>query len=152
MLPKAATLSFVPNLSNDQQSLRSANTAYCAKYAIKPQFAISALYDLHNDWSTTFHFANDTGCYVLYDEDKSLLYIGKASLNHTIGRRVASYFQGRQVEGKTLSKANMIWTRPPAFLETIKVDHYFETPSLEEYLIGRLQPCDNSRKGPLITD
>jgi hypothetical protein len=128
-----------------QNELRQAVQTYCDRYGIEPAFELSALYHLENDWrGQQIPNALGCGCYVFYDSAMELLYIGKVSLNHTLGRRVASYFMWND-ETTSLDMKHQHWTRPPAYLQTIKVNEPYEAPSLEEYLLLKLQPIDNTR-------
>jgi len=130
--------------SPDQNRLSDALAKYNAKYHIAPAFRISERYDLNRQWNETLPDARDTGCYIFYDADMRLLYIGKSSLRNTLGSRVSSYFGNDPVSGGALPKHEG-WTLPPAYLQTIKVNFAYEAPSLEEYLIETLQPCNNTR-------
>jgi GIY-YIG catalytic domain len=125
-----------------KNSVRNAVEAYCNKYCISPAFEISELYDLQTDWTTKdYPFAKECGCYVFYaDSDKPLLYIGKASLND-LGSRLSSHFLSDQ--SRAIPRRSG-WTSPPRFMQTIRVHEQYEAPSLEEYLIRRLSPSDNT--------
>lgn len=130
--------------SPDQSRLSEALEKYNAKYHIAPAFQLSERYNLNSQWNETLPDALHPGCYIFYDADMRLLYIGKTSLRNTLGSRVSSYFGNDPVSGGALPKHGG-WTSPPAYLQTIKVNFAYEAPSLEEYLIETLQPCNNTR-------
>jgi hypothetical protein len=118
--------------------------------------ALSDIYSLFPDtknptsvtlgWPATWPCAGDPGVYLIFDCDMSLLYVGKASLNHTLGGRLSSYFQYAR-DGSRGCEVLGTWSARPVFVVTIAVDSdkAFEAPALEEYLIGELQPPDNTR-------
>lgn len=109
-------------------------------------FTINRLYDLPGEWlENTIPDANHQGVYVFYDEDESLLYVGKASWNSTVGARIASNFR-RDPETVIKTLPNHNWTQSPRYVQTVRVPISFEAPSLEEYLITELRPVDNTLK------
>jgi hypothetical protein len=125
----------------DITKARETIDTYCRKYAISPLFKMSDPYELTaENWTNAIPFPNDAGCYFFYAADGSLLYVGKASLTNDLAGRVTSYFQTRG--GFLLEKYQ--WNTPPACVITLKVNHPYEAPSLEEYLIEKLQPPENS--------
>jgi hypothetical protein len=70
--------------------LRKAVGRYCSRYHI-PQFEVSEAYDLRNDWKNYFPHTERCGCYAFFDENMTLLYIGKASCGSSIGTRAGTY-------------------------------------------------------------
>lgn len=66
------------------------------RYNITPAFPVSSLWNVEEGYRENRQFpdASATGCYAFYSEDGELLYIGKASLNHTLGARLADHFMG----------------------------------------------------------
>jgi GIY-YIG catalytic domain len=120
---------------------------YCVRYGIAPVFPISPLWNIEDGYqgNLQFPYTGATGCYAIYSQDGKLLYIGKASLNHTLGGRLDSYFMGVRSSAPGAPKGN--WNSPPKYIQTVQVNEPFEAPSLEEYLILKLQPCENARKG-----
>lgn len=113
---------------------------YCHRYNISTD---STTCDLASDsWKNgTIPFATDAGCYLFYSESGDLLYIGKASLMSSLGARIASYY-GRAPDYPLKHSG---WTSSPSYLLIVKMNEPWEAPSLEEYLIAKLQPCDNDR-------
>ena len=72
------------------------------------------------------------GCYAVFSQNGDLLYIGKASNTNMIGDRLVRFrYKG------------VSWANPPALVRLITVGEAFEAPSLEEFLINRLQPSYN---------
>lgn len=75
-----------------------------------------------------------SGCYALYSEAGELLYIGKASNTKSVSSRLVRF------------RYNPVgWEPAPALVQIIEVSEPFEAPSLEEFLIGELQPRFNDR-------
>ena len=98
-----------------------------------PKFTIHS--HTHKSWRHTPCSAK-AGCYALYAEDGSLIYIGKASHGAWIGRRLSIHFDPIRdgvPEGHRWSG------RAPRFVHIIEVVEPFEAPSLEEYLQSRWQ-------------
>lgn len=118
-------------------------SAYCKLYCIAPVFPISCPWDIEVGYQRNLQFpdAGAAGCYAIYSEDGDLLYIGKASVKNTLGRRLDTYFMGVRSPTPGGPKGN--WKSPPKYIQTIRVNEPFEAPSLEEYLIKNLRPCDN---------
>lgn len=124
----------------DTTSARKAVEAYCSKYNISPHFELSAIYALTaENWINSIPFHLNSGCYLFYAEDGTLLYVGKTSLNSGLAGRVIKYFRTRPA----FALRHDDWIKPPAFLQTLKVNFAYEAPSLEEYLIQELQPPQN---------
>ncbi len=113
------------------------------------RFGVSALsdrYDLNADGpDKVFPEAKATGCYFIFDADDRLLYIGKASLKSTIGRRLSTYFRWK---ADRLEVRHSAWSpdKEPTFVRAVSVAEPYQAASLEEYLIDRLQPSQNTRK------
>jgi len=122
-------------------------SAYCRRYGITPAFPTSPLWNIEDGYRRNLQFpdAGATGCYAIYSKDGDLLYIGKASLSHTLGARLYSYFTG--IRSPVPGNPKGDWKKPPKYIQTIKVNEPFEAPSLEEFLILKLQPFNNVRKG-----
>ena len=128
--------------------VRDAVEEYCRLHGIEP-FIPSELYDLQSDWTKRqFPDSGAPGCYAFYDEQGTLLYVGKASMAHNLGSRVASYFRRDNTAGVTIPRHVGWKALPPRYVQTIPVRKPYEAPSLEEYLIGKLDPPDNTRGRP----
>jgi hypothetical protein len=129
-------------LNSDREKVRREVEVYCGLYGITPPFEISGLYDLQEEWRVKkFPFAGEAGCYVFYSDKYQLIYIGKVSQRHSLGSRIASYFRWDLTKSHIEPKHT--WTFPPRYVQTIKTHHPFEAPSLEEFLIVKLEPRDN---------
>lgn len=121
---------------------------YSSKYRHPslPQFIVSELYDLFPDpscsdllkWPHPYPQAENQGVYLIMSEQKSVLYIGKASMNNTLGSRISSYFSYTQ-DKKACQVKSLDWSEKPRFICTIAVPDKmsFEAPALEEYLIKK---------------
>lgn len=80
--------------------------------------------------------ADKAGLYFLFDQEKILQYIGKASFNSNIGVRIGSRFSSKDC--RCLVQKFEIVTQ----LATIALpdDRVFEASSIEEYFICKLSP------------
>ena len=92
-----------------------------------------------NSWPSTWPNNGLPGVYFIFDENLSLLYVGKAK---NLGSRLSSYFM--YATDKSCRVKDTDWRVTPHFLVTASVDHFFEAPSLEEYLIEQFQPSHNT--------
>jgi hypothetical protein len=130
--------------SSDQLRLQKALSAYGDSHGI--DLECSGLYHLRDEWVRNyFPFAESPGCYLIFDEELRLLYIGKASLNNSMGARIATHLK-RDRATSEISFVHPDGTNP-FYLQTVKVNKAYQAPSLEEYLIGELQPPRNVLKG-----
>lgn len=99
-------------------------------------------------WPEPYPFTDRAGIYLIFASSEDLLYIGKASMNNSIGARLGEYF-GSDNDLKTCKVKNSSgWTLEPHSFITVAVpiDCSFEAPALEEFLIkrfGKLLP-DNT--------
>ncbi len=89
---------------------------------------------------STFSFQSkeiptDPGCYLFYDEDDTILYVGKAK---NLRKRVSNYFQKNQKSPKTASLVKKIQR-----IETRVVKTEMEALILENNLIKKHQPRYN---------
>ncbi len=100
----------------------------------------SELWDIEKDFRTTWPNNSLPGCYAIFDSKKSLLYIGKAV---HLGRRLSSYFRYDETKTKGIPKSSNWGEKPPQYILTVGLEHKYEAPSLEEYLIYKLQPAVN---------
>ena len=122
----------------------------------RPRFDISLPFDLFPHvgppclkcdqvWPGIYPHASRAGVYLILDDQARVLYVGKASMRNDIGSRLGTYF-GYAVD-RTTCNVRGSWTNQPRFVVAVDVpvDSLFEAPSLEEFLIDRLQPVDNQR-------
>jgi hypothetical protein len=119
-----------------------------------PALEISGLYDLfpskphslakpaEHNWPVRYPSDQRAGVYLIYSDTFELLYVGKASMGSCLGKRLYTYFGAAQ---ECVLK-HTTWTQSPRFMLTIAVPESmpFEAPALEEFLIGRLEPTNNS--------
>ena len=86
-------------------------------------------------WPGKFPKSNEKGIYLIFDNNKVLLYIGKASMNNSLGSRLSSYFSYE--DDKVTCKVNHDWSSKPKYIVTIAVPKgmSFEAAAIEEYLI-----------------
>ena len=123
-----------------------------------PKLSLSGLYALFPgedkvapngieiNWPAEWPNVSQKGVYFVFGSGGRLLYIGKASMNGTLGARLNAYFK---IE-KTTGMCQVIqpsWTEKPMYIATLPVpeDMGFEAAALEEYLIRELKPPDNTR-------
>ncbi|MCH8171813.1 MAG: GIY-YIG nuclease family protein [Proteobacteria bacterium] len=107
----------------------------------KVKFEVSDPFDLVEDWDSYYPYCDEAGIYAIFNENEELLYIGKASNNSSIGSRLGSYFKNDE-KGNFSLKHPEGWGEKgkPRFIIGVSVSEPFEAPSLEEYLIYKLQP------------
>lgn len=103
---------------------------------------LSEMYDLQVDWPKPYHNSDHPGVYCLFDDQMTLVYVGKASFSHVIGGRLGAricYGPDRRalLTDPKWHAANV------RYIATIRfpLDHAFEASALEEFLITRLSPC-----------
>lgn len=115
-----------------------------------PGLSISEVYSLfpqeegaiqvEKQWPDTYPNAQKHGVYVVFGKDLQVLYIGKASMNNTLGSRLSSYFSYADDKKTCKVKGQEYWSECPKFIATIAVPDNlsFEAPAIEEYLIQSL--------------
>lgn len=83
------------------------------------------------------------GVYLIFSEDLELIYIGKTDSN--FGSRLYNHFKGSGACNVVQSG----WSKKPYYVVSIPVErsksHAVSPVCLEDFLINRLQPCDNTR-------
>jgi len=141
-------------LERVREALRHYNESY--RHPSLRLLTLSEVYGLFPDttntgqatlaWPATWPCAGDPGVYLIFGPQMNLLYVGKASLSHTLGGRLSAYFQYAP-DGSRGCAVLGTWSARPTFVMTIAVDSdkAFEAPALEEHLISELQPPDNTR-------
>ena len=114
-----------------------------------PSFDISQKYDLFPSknidgnsgmgWPEEYPYADRQGVYLICNKNKQVLYIGKASLTHTLGARLGHYFKYAPGRKSCCVNKDHVWSNKPRYLVTVAVpcDMAFEAPALEEYLITK---------------
>jgi hypothetical protein len=75
-----------------------------------------------------------SGCYLIFSADGDLLYVGKASNTKSLGSRLVRFRYNEHG-----------WLPKPEWVVMVEVPEPFEAPSLEEFLISKLQPRFNDR-------
>lgn len=116
-----------------RDELRRQAAKYCALY--RNAALVPFQFHVLDPWDGWYHSdrSKRPGCYALFTDGGDLLYIGKASQNASIGSRLAAHFRNKTLE----------WVKGARWVQMIEVTQPFEAPSLEEYLIGELQPQFN---------
>lgn len=91
------------------------------------------------DDSEPWRHAEEAGVYLVYTEDKSLIYVGTSQ---RLAGRLYSYFGG----GGSCVLKHSTWPAPPRYVATVAVPDTckFEAPALEAYLIQHLNPPWNT--------
>jgi hypothetical protein len=104
-------------------------------YSLFPAARDEELEKKRKQWPGAYPQSDRQGVYLIFNENKELLYIGKASMNNNIGSRLGSYFSYEN--DKVTCKVNHEWSSDPKYIITISVPNEmsFEAPALEEYLI-----------------
>jgi hypothetical protein len=124
------------------ETLTSTVREYTSRYGLR-NVNVSQEYDLKADWALSFPNAERAGCYCFYDADDRLLLVGKSSFGNTIGNRIMSRFRNGDV------RSDDIFSCEPKTIITVGVEKAWEAPSLEEFLIARLNPSDNIIRGTI---
>ena len=120
-----------------------------------PDLRLSGLYSLFpkkgvhpavdTKWDAQWPHSDDAGVYFVFGEDAELLYIGKASMYHCVGKRLSTYFGTERGTGncELLQK----WEGNPMYVAVLPVskDMTFEAAAIEEYLIKFFNPINNTR-------
>ncbi len=111
------------------------------------QFEISSIYSLFPEegeygFTESWPFLNNGGVYLILDESKNVIYVGKAD---KFGSRLYDHFR-EDCEGGCIIREPG-WKNQPRYVINIKVadDRIYENLSLEGYLIKVLDPDDNTR-------
>lgn len=104
-------------------------------YSLFPTTKDNDLDKHQKQWPEIYPHAEKKGVYLIFNENKELIYIGKASMNNNIGKRLGSHFSYES--DKVTCKINHSWSSSPKYIITIAVPDgmSFEAPALEEYLI-----------------
>jgi hypothetical protein len=109
-------------------------------YALSPETTVPT----EKHWDEEWPNSNRAGIYVIFGNSR-VLYVGKA---RKLGRRLACYFQYEfpRAGNKCRIIHDGCWKEKPLYVATVAVpdDSKFEAASLEEYLIEKLHPCDNT--------
>lgn len=116
-----------------------------------PPLVISGVYDLHPHstpsrapsefaWPSAWPNAGQAGVYAFFDDNAELIYVGKSSMNSSLGARLGAYF--RFGDGGRCELAGGDWRRLPRLVVTVGVPDSmtWEAPALEEFLIQELGP------------
>jgi hypothetical protein len=114
--------------------------------------SISDVYNLFPDQPTTLKPSHNwpdawpqgdwPGVYLIYSDEFRLSYIGKSAL---LGVRLSHYFRYSAGPKSTCRIVHAWWRTKPTYVVTVAVLNSFEAPSLEEFLIPRLNPLENWR-------
>jgi excinuclease UvrABC nuclease subunit len=131
---------------NDAGKVEARVKAYCDKYFI-PQFELSDIIEIDSlrqrKRNIAWPHGDDAGCYAMFGKEKELLYIGLA---RHLASRLNNWFRYHARDDDSLpwtSSAVGSWKTQPKFIRTIRVNHPYEAPSLEAFLIGALVPPEN---------
>ncbi len=114
-------------------------------YALFPSTENVGMADAGNWRDNAWPNGERAGVYAIFDDDVQLLWIGKASMNSSLGGRLYKYFREDRHNLDCIIR-HTGWSPRPAYVMTVAVprDMPFEAPALEKYLINRLQPRDNT--------
>lgn len=141
-----ATVDLLAEVKTDRSFRRSdlGRLDVSGLYALFPTDA-NAKVALAGNWrDNNWPNADRQGVYAFFARELRLLYVGKASQS-PLGGRLSKYFRkGRGTRECIIRHKG--WSRPPEYVTTIAVPREipFGGAALEEYLITKLKPCDNS--------
>ena len=137
--------------------LMNALVDYESKYRhpLLSGFDVGKLYDIYPEkgnqdtlvgysWPEKWPYNDRAGVYAFLDENLEVLYIGKSSMNNSLGSRLGKYVRYNSQKRCELNNHNL-WKGEPRYVVTIAVPDTsrFEAASLEEYLISHIQTTDN---------
>lgn len=118
----------------------------CYQMRYNTQFEISPIYSLYPEegeygFTESWPFHNNGGVYLILDESKNVIYVGKAD---RFGRRLSDHFRVDPKGGCRIHAQG--WKNEPRYVINIKVteERLYENLSLEGYLINILDPDDNT--------
>jgi hypothetical protein len=96
-------------------------------------------------WPESWPHLSRAGVYAFLSDEGELLYIGKASFRNSLAARLSTYC-GYEAGPGTPCRLYHQWKTNPRYVVTIAVPEStrFEASALEEFLIGELQPPENS--------
>lgn len=119
-------------------------------------FEIAAPYDLFPErgagslscqqkWPDSWLYPMRAGVYGFFSEEAKVLYVGKASFRSSISARLATYCGSQEGRGSPCKLSNQ-WKGFPRYVVIVAVpeETRFEASALEEFLISKLQPPENS--------
>jgi hypothetical protein len=103
--------------------------------------------ETEEQWPNRWPYSDKPGVYLIFGLHMRLLYVGKTSMNNTIGSRLGDYFQYTKDGTKRCQKKHSGWVEEPMYVAIIPVDDEaaFEAAAIEEYLIKKLQPINNEK-------
>ena len=96
-----------------------------------------------DDWPN----GDKPGVYIFLDSKLSVLYIGKTTMWSSLKQRLGAYFRySDKVQKRCRIPKEHGWNIQPEFVVTIGVPRRtaFEASAIEEYLINRLRPSENT--------
>lgn len=122
--------------------VRSCINEYAARYG-NINLYWSEPWNIQCNFDQTWPNNGRPGCYAIFDCSFNLIYIGKAK---NLGKRLGDYFKvdpDDPTRKRGVPKIKDAWKPDPNFVLTVGLDNAYEAPSLEEYLIEKLQPRGN---------
>jgi hypothetical protein len=95
-----------------------------------------------DDWPN----GDKPGVYIFLDSKLNILYIGKTTMWRLLKQRLSAYFRYSKVQKRCKIPKDHGWSIQPDFVVTIGVPPRtaFEASAIEEYLINRLRPSENT--------
>lgn len=105
--------------------------------------SLSKPFDLRTSYHRYYPGYDKPGVYVMLSEAWEVLYVGKSSAG--LGGRLGNYFKAGKTRKEGVAKNP--WFAQARYLVTLKLPkrRFFEAPSIEEFLIWKLQPPLNSQ-------
>ncbi len=99
------------------------------------------------NWPDAYPNKGKPGVYFFFDSEQSLLYIGKSGgdMQRRLGDHV-TWASNRSGPCKVLEKKKgKPWRTRPCYVKTLAVQNPSEALPLEEFLIDKLQPPENTK-------
>lgn len=131
------------NISNIKEALNEYNNRYNTHFQIGDKYALFPKGDEYgykkNEWPGNKH----AGVYFVMSEENKLLYIGQSK---DLGQRLYSHFPPKGTPNNPICTFKGNWSIQPCFLyvTTVPDNAIWERLSLEEFLIQKFNPIDNT--------
>jgi hypothetical protein len=132
-------LDAVSTFHREWRHTRLAPLKYSEVYSLFPQESLDS--PTNANWPDPWPLASSPGVYLIFGAKMQLLYVGKSGL---LGRRLGDYFKWSAGLASACRVVHTGWKTRPMFIATIAVAESFEAPALEEFLITRVHPEENS--------
>lgn len=104
-----------------------------------------SIFDQVTRWPNPWPLPSRAGVYAFLDQQMTILHVGKAPFRNSLAAHLSSYC--RYEPGRRSScKLHQAWKNSPKYIVIVAVPQSsrFEAAALEEFLISKIQPIENS--------